>query len=335
MNGIQNLTLSKNNIRTIASFTGLNGAQLIDCSENVITEITINLFADNTFSKLKTLDFHQNKITTIQSKSFKNLHNLIALFLDQNLLHELNDETFTNLRNLQILNLYKNRITNIKLNTFIDMRQKLKEINLIKNRLQTINGDMFGGDGGGGDVETTNRTFLKLRKFQVSHNQLTFIHPETFINTPNIDYLDFTNNKLVALDDHLFVPLIKLRKLFMANNKLEQLQSKLFEQKSELRELVLRYNRLTFFPNINSHDLLSLTYMAIVGNPWHCSCFDELLNFLTLRNIYFRETSSPHFKGLKPICVVTTIQNRNCIKDINFMRENHIIEIFENATNIV
>lgn len=272
---------------------------------------------------LQTLNIHQNQIKTIKPNALENLQNLRFLDISQNFLDELNSQTFTNLKSIEKLNLSNNFIINIQSNTFTPMQRNLKELDLSHNKLQTINGAVFGDE---------NIKFPKFRKFILTKNQLLFIQPDLFRSTPNIDYLHIAFNQLTTIDENTFLTLTKLRKLFLSNNRIEQIQGKLLEFKPELNEILLHNNHLTFMTNINSHELINLSRITITGNPWQCSCLDELLNFLTLRQIQFREPNSPYYLGKKPICIELPI--KNCIKDINLVKQQNdlMISDFINKT---
>lgn len=67
--------------------------------------------------------------------------------------------------------------------------------------------------------------------------------------------------------------------------------------------------------------------MTIEGNPWQCSCLAGILEFLSSKGIAYRKRG--YFDGKRPVCVVTS--KNVCMKNIESMQSNRIVETYENA----
>lgn len=232
----------------------------------------------------------------------------------------MNENTFYGLNSLRKLFLFNNDILNIQARTF-DGLTNLEELDLSGNSLQSFSGDVFG---------TSSSTLpTKLRKLFLKRNNLLVIQPHTFDKIINLDYLSFAFNSIVRLDENLFLPLTKLKKLHMNHNNIEELSATLFNTTRQLQELYIDHNKLTFFPDV-ANDFSNLIKVSVEGNPWQCPCFNEVISWAKERGISFnRVADNPYYLGSKPVCVVT--RSNSCIKDINTVKENNIVAIYENA----
>lgn len=107
---------------------------------------------------------------------------------------------------------------------------------LENTRIKTLESDVFS-------------QLTKLKRLDLSWNQLQNLDYRLFINLTELWNLDITNNRLISLtDDRLFTSQLKLKYLKLSNNSLISL------------------NRGVLTP------LVSLKYLYLSGNPFVCDC---------------------------------------------------------------
>lgn len=301
-------------------FAGLQKIQTINMSSNSLRAIPQTLFPGYDRVHLLELDFSKNEIATIHPNTFSDLRFLQSLDLSRNSLQDLNEQMMAGMRSLRKLYLQHNDLLNIQPRTFKDLIN-LDVLDLSDNNLQTFSNDIFGG------------TLPKLRKLFLKSNSITVLQPRSFMYTPNVDYLSLAYNELRELKPDLFEPLDKLRKLHIQHNQVEDLSGEMFNHTKRLQELYISHNRLTFFPDI-SVDFSYLEKVSLEGNPWQCACYQDMMQYLTRRQINYRGPgSNPYYEGTKPICVVTPAPMGVCIKDLNRVRAHHIVDIYDDAIN--
>lgn len=315
LRALRTLTISQNSIYDLESdcLHGLVNIRKLNLSGNSIETIHDNLFDGFSGIGLQEIDFTNNHIAVIQSNSFKNLKYLVFLDLTGNILKDIDEHTFLGMTSLRRLQLCNNKIVNIYPQAFSSLAN-LDSLDLGGNSLESLSGEVFG---------TSSSTPKKLRKLFLKNNNLSTIHPHTFDSLPNLDFLVFTDNKIVELDETLFLPLHKLKKFHINRNKVKELSGSLFNTTKLLKELYIDHNKLTFFPDV-SNDFRNLLKISLHGNPWQCTCFKEIMDWVTRYDINYG-----HYDGSRPICVETNVND--CVKNVDFAKEQHIVAIYENA----
>ena len=94
----------------------MHSLEVLWLSHNELTEINVESFIG--LNGLKELNLFNNKIKSIQDKSFEYLLNLEILWLKKNNLKEINTFTFYGLKNLKEINLALNSIVFIQEDCF-------------------------------------------------------------------------------------------------------------------------------------------------------------------------------------------------------------------------
>ena len=295
------LDLSANRIRSIAKSNALNKLPRLNelrLSDNPI--VLVEDYAFQTLGKLECLVmnscqlsslnkriFHglayveklhlsSNKIETIEDFTFQNLTCLKELLLGSNLIKTLNRNTFNGLFRLAHLDLSSNLIEKLPYSTnpniidsaiecaFKDLNE-LKRLNLSKNKLEAIEGNMFLGLNKLDDLDLSNnrinrieesclvnltkltrlnlndnqlvsidqpvgvlRPLISLKHLSIKSNKLRSLKYDSLCKLENLALLDLSHNELENLDDHLFKSVVHLQKLFLNSNRLSCLSQNLF-----------------------------------------------------------------------------------------------------------
>ncbi|XP_067661653.1 CD180 antigen-like [Haliotis asinina] len=126
-------------------FGGWSRAQVLDLSENLISEVDFNAFQG--MSDLEVLDLSSNVITGFHDNTFRDLLNLHTLIVANNSLethfhHQKFKYTFSSLESLKTVDLSSNSITHMEASTF-DKNHALVNISLASNKLPTISPFVF------------------------------------------------------------------------------------------------------------------------------------------------------------------------------------------------
>lgn len=197
----------------------------LKCREKGFTEIPEEI---GTFKDLNELDFSNNAISWISKDCFKNLTELIILYLDGNQLVSLDKEVFKALTMLTVLWLHKNQLIALPEEIFAPL--------------------------------------INLLKLYINHNQLTTLPKKIFAPLSNLQILDLSDNRLVKLDSKIFEPFTNLRKLYLDRNQLRSLHGQIFETLRNLRDLSLGNNQLTAFHEMIFATLVNLEGLWINEN---------------------------------------------------------------------
>lgn len=309
---LQNLTLALNSIRVIRerAFYGLSNLRQLNLSGNSLTQLSANQF---TMKYLEKLDLSHNDVNAIDSETFSELQYLKELDLSKNSLTQLDERTFTRLSHLKALYLNENSISNIQPNTFAGLLV-LDRLELSSNSLSTINDSPFG------------TSPLPLRKLFLKSNNIIQVDANSFNSLPRVDFLVLADNKITTLPPNVFTPLKNLRKIHLQNNLLTEIPLQAFEDISKVIELQIKHNRLTFLP-ATSLSFDNLEKITLEGNPWQCPCLKEIMDFVTLKRIKYRQENNPYYNGEKPLCYVTPVDF--CVREMDKIEAEGVVSKYE------
>ncbi|XP_037629851.1 amphoterin-induced protein 1 [Sebastes umbrosus] len=96
--------------------------------------------------------------------------------------------------------------------------------------------------------EWTPVKLTKLHNLLLSHNGLSFLSSEAFLNVKHLRYLDLSSNNLQLLDELVFDPLVNLEVLLLYNNQISQIERSAFLCMVNLQKLYLSQNHISRFP---------------------------------------------------------------------------------------
>jgi len=158
---------------------------------------------------LKELSFENNNIYNIPKYSFKGMKKIEKLSFNNSDIQFIEKNAFNGLENLTELTIENNSMRiGIPDQTFTGI-YKLKKLSIINSKLENI-GKYFLWD------------LLDLNELNLSYNNINNIHEALFYNTPFLEILNLSNNKIKYLPHAVFSykRLFKLKKLFLSNNTL-------------------------------------------------------------------------------------------------------------------
>ena len=261
------LNLERNNLKRIdGAFRKLSNANVLVLRQNQLFDLSQESFFG--LENLISLDLSDNRVTEIPAGVFSNQF-LNEINISGNALRELGQQTFTDLPILEVLDLSRNSIIGIKNGAF-DNIPRLKKLFLSRNRMSSYRGDFFSNTGNETDLHTLD----------VSHNELTYLYPESFSYHPYLRFVDFSHNKfsffptqfirglaqletldlssnlIKSVDDGDFANLPKLRKINLSHNEVTQVSENGFQNSSQLQEVYLSFNSIT--------ELKSDTFVGLV-----------------------------------------------------------------------
>ena len=248
--------LERNNLKMIdGAFKKLSNVNVLVLKQNMISELGPDSFSG--LENLISVDMSENRIADIGLGVFSNQF-LNEINISGNALREIAQQTFIDLPILEVLDLSRNSIIGIKNGAF-DNIPRLKKLFLSRNRMSSYRGDFFANTGNETDLHTLD----------VSHNELTYLYPESFSYHPYLRFVDFSSNKfsffptqfirglaqletlnlsgnlIKSVDDGDFANLPKLRKINLSRNEVTQVSENGFQNSSQLQEVDLSHNSIT------------------------------------------------------------------------------------------
>ncbi|PSN42935.1 hypothetical protein C0J52_18790 [Blattella germanica] len=235
--------------------------------------------------------------------------NLQNLDFSGNMILALDDTTLSSwgVENLKTLNISNNMITEITEYAFLGLN-RLRFLDLSRNNITTIHPDTFCFN---------DLIFLSLAKNQISKMPLlTFWNEEIALTI-----LDLSDNELIDLQPNTFSNFMNLETLLLANNNISSLPSRIFEFNRKLILLDLQGNSLTSIESNTFQTQLNLRTLILSDNqlldlkPKVFSGCTNLLNLSISGNV-ITSIHSDAFQGL------TNLQrldlSRNKLRNINY-----------------
>lgn len=251
----KNLYIFQNGIDTLSQddFKGLGELQLLDLSQNELTEIPDGVF--EMLSKLKNLDLSTNPITHISKDSFSGLVQLERLYLHANSIQSIHPEAFEGLEMLLELKLQGNQLTSLPSLHF----PKLLLLDLSHNNIPSL---------GPSDLQTPHLEALKVAALG-----LTSVDEDLISSLGNLHELDISSNQLTQVPQALKQDSLKgLIKLSLAANQLGELKAVDFQKLTGLQELDLSGLNLQGFSQSFFEAFPRLISLTAAENPFNCLC---------------------------------------------------------------
>jgi Leucine-rich repeat (LRR) protein len=244
------LDLCGNSLHIIQSYTFRDFPELasLNLSGNGLHTISPSCFL---LPALKVLDLRQNRLSVLKAHFFADTPNLQEVYLASNSLSRIPSFVFEH--NLHILDLSNNHIIRLEDGAFEGINIS-GQLNLAQNALRrmpnaalkrighvqhlVLDGNSFHVLGAGTVVglAVTSLSVSNHRYLQLIHREafvnlmdleelrirgnpaLTYVHPQSLVNSPKLRVLDLSNNALITLEQELLRGVPEVNDLRVANN---------------------------------------------------------------------------------------------------------------------
>lgn len=241
LNELETLRMPGCGIQTISpgAFRNLPKLNVTHLEYNAIEVIDVGIF---NHLPIAFLFLHENKIRTIHSEAFDNMPKLSVIKLNQNLLSRWDGDWFANTPKLTQLYFRRNFIAQLPPNAF----KNLNSGNLLM--------------------------------IYLSHNTISFVHPQTFEGIDALSELWLDRNQIEMFDRRTFESLTRIDALYLKKNRLTELDEQLFVSLNhKMDRLDVSRNNITCL----AYKIVALVKEVIVsGNAIDCKCLEELKNNL-------------------------------------------------------
>uniref|UniRef100_A0AAZ3SUR8 TIR domain-containing protein n=1 Tax=Oncorhynchus tshawytscha TaxID=74940 RepID=A0AAZ3SUR8_ONCTS len=294
LTGLTQLFLFHNQIPNLQGcvFQDLKELRILKLGSNKI--LTLNDAFMNGLHKLDTLNLAGKKLSSIRKGEFKSLTSLKNVLLFDNQIASMEDGAFEGLVNLTELQLDSNKITQIDIrNTVLMGLPHLITLDISCNYITYVNDDKLDPPPFSHLTSLENLRIFSQRHKGLSHLPINFLeglksllsfqagslnikdlHPDTFIHTPRLWFLDISKNEFTALTPKLFHPTPRLNRLYLPKARLQSLDFLIEANLSRVTFLQVRKNDITAVNETVLQSLPALTYLDMQDNPFTCGCSD-------------------------------------------------------------
>lgn len=247
---VTDLVLQSNSISRLHAddFKGLFKLQKIDLSNNEITTIDENTFAN--LPALKELKINSNKLKEIPILKGNPILN--RLELTHNYIQSINSTAIADLRQLDLLDLAYNDIMDIYVGTF-PANLTLTKLFLRNNKIYLLEEGCFDN--------LTSLESLKLNK-----NRISKLQKDLFTKMTSLKTLDLSKNHLNVLEGLSFKGLTSLQVLRLRRNAIRLLSAGVFFGLDSLQTLHLDENNLTAITSNWLYGLKTLQTLTLSHN---------------------------------------------------------------------
>lgn len=188
----------------------------------------------------------------LQIPSFSNRTLITDLSLSPNKLSEIKKGDFSSFTNLRYLDLSNGSISTIAENAFDEIKENIRRININRNRLKVIQGNVF-------------KDMPKLEDLELNGNILRFLNGSIFVNLPKLNTVKFEFNILVEVGDDVFKNVSSLETVYFLKNQLTEIPYKALQNVPSLQNLNLGFNKISNFGSSN-FQWKRLTRIALDSN---------------------------------------------------------------------
>ncbi|CAG9794150.1 unnamed protein product [Diatraea saccharalis] len=214
----------------------------------MISDIPIESFQH--LKKLKTLDLHGNKLSTLKRNQFKGLRDTEVLDLSFNMITKLDGSHIGDLTKLGWCNASHNQIGEIARGMFA-RNTVIKVVHLDNNRIKKLDTNSFRG-------------MRFLRRLFLNDNQISDVGRGTFTSVTRIGTVDLARNKITKVDYQMFQAVKYAELINLAENNIKHIESQAFTD-LYLAVVNISHNALSriepgAFQNCNNMTLLDLSY---------------------------------------------------------------------------
>ncbi|XP_045081457.1 toll-like receptor 13 [Coregonus clupeaformis] len=244
--------------------------------------------------KLETLNLAGNKLSSIRQEEFKGVASLKTLLLFDNQIASMEDGAFEGLVNLTELKMGSNKIPQIDIRkTVLSGLTCLTTLDISCNCITYVNDDKLNPPPFSHLTSLENLHIHSPRRKGLSHLPINFLeglksllafkagnlnikdlHPDTFIHTPRLWFLDISKNEFTALTPKLFHPTPRLNRMYLSKARLQSLDFLIGANLSRVTFLQVSKNDITVVNETVLRYLPALTYLDMQDNAFTCGCSD-------------------------------------------------------------
>ncbi|XP_050513402.1 toll-like receptor 7 [Diabrotica virgifera virgifera] len=302
------------------TYSEMHNWKRIRISHTILTTIVPRSFYK--MNNLEHIALTDTSITYVQPNAFMELPKLREVILARNKIVDFDNNMFVLCPFVRLLDFGNNRIYNTKDLAFFGVIGSVLHINLSNNRI--------------------NSSFINVYQSY----------------TDRIRSLWYAHNKFTQLKVGWFKLRKKLRVINFAYNEIGYIEQNTFKDNPNLHTIILSYNKLinipvtmlpaNFYPNLKylamDHNwimgldtskqgpfrlLTNLTKITLAGNPFYCSCLNEVLNQIKHINVqqvcseeeHTREICIAEEEDLETPCHLIPV-NENSMNRDYFIKEN-------------
>nr|XP_023023788.1 slit homolog 3 protein-like [Leptinotarsa decemlineata] len=267
--------------------------------------------------RLKLLSFLECDLETVQPDAFRNVPRLKQVQVSFCNLTKIQKGVFYPMNNLEILKLDHNQITIIEPETFANL-SVLTRIYFDNNKLTEWRRDWF------------DESYIRLETMDFQRNKIRSIPPKAFANMKKLKQINFDYNEIDSIGSGAFEGLSDLDHLRLKHNRLKIIKEDAFPTQIRIRNLIISANLLNFLPK-KTYTKLSVEELLIDYNPWKCSCYDSLLQWMYATNVTLIKAKHCDMSSV-PVCAFPQKQSRvqDCQEDIDEELTKRFIGILRN-----
>ena len=271
--------------------------QVLDVSDNILTNLTSDMFKGQCEKQLLTIDLRKNKLTYYAHDVFSLTVNLTFLAISENRLVHILKTTYNSNTLLEEPSLGKNQTSNLTSGVF-DSLGNLRSLYLSDNNIAALPAGVFDtlGNLWHLDLSANNIAALPAGVFDtlgnlitldLSDNNIAALPAGVFDTLGNLGYLlDLSDNNIAALPAGVFNTLGNLELLNLSDNNIAAIPAGVFNTLGRLKELYLSDNNIAALPagvfdSLGKLVRLDLSVNNISGLP--AGVFETLVHLRALK----------------------------------------------------
>lgn len=160
---------------------------------------------------------------------------------------------------------------------------------------------------------------VRLRRLNVSANQLTAIPDMTFGRLVRLEHIDLSRNRIATIATGAFAALPLLSSIDLAHNALDT--EEFLRPVQALRHLSMAYNR---FHTMNLTTFFHFHNVDLAGNPWSCMWLIEEM-MVAADGIYFGKNYS--IDGASTAPHPMTVPGIDCTDETGQLRSIVVLQV--------
>ncbi|XP_055596994.1 leucine-rich repeats and immunoglobulin-like domains protein 1 [Uranotaenia lowii] len=223
------------------------------------------------YTDLTMLDLSYNHLLGVPERIFLYQKRLLQLHLNNNKIGSINNKTFHGLEELRVLNLRGNFLNELTFGMFKSL-PKLEELNLAGNRIENLHPETFEG-------------MTSLRILYLNDNSINVIPTPSFRPLKMLAELFLGTNALNQIQPGAFEGLSQLRRLDVRGSMLTNVTFDTFRGLESIRSLDISDNHLLKVPTVQLSGLKRLEELKIGQNDFEIIPEGAFFGLSNLRKI--------------------------------------------------